>query len=32
MIIIASSVWECGRRDAFITLDLFFDMMLQIKL
>ncbi len=24
MIIIASSVWECGSRDAFITLDFFF--------
>ncbi len=32
MIIIASSVWECGSRGVFITLNLFFDLMVQVKI
>ncbi len=32
MIIIASSVWACVSRGVFITLDLYFDMMVQIKI
>jgi hypothetical protein len=32
MMIITSKVWEWGNRDVFITSDLFFDMMVQIKI
>jgi hypothetical protein len=32
MMIITSKVWEWGNRGVFITSDLFFDMIVQIKI
>jgi hypothetical protein len=32
MMIITSKVWEWGNKGVFITSDLFFDMMVQIKI